>query len=134
MARVTVEDCIVKVPNRFDLVLIAAQRSREIGAGAPTLVPHDRDKKTVVALREIADSDINLEQITESLVKSLQKVQVRKEVDNEEILEILNANNKPMNDEMRGTTFDSIEDGIPSDEGLDGTGKYEDADLTGVED
>ncbi len=134
MARVTVEDCITKIPNRFELVLLSAYRSREIGSGAPTLVPHDRDKKTVVALREIADSDINLDHIRENLVKSLQKVQVRKDVDNEEILELLNSNNKPMNEEIRGTTFDSIEDGIPSDEGLNGGGKYEDVDLTGVED
>ncbi len=132
MARLTVEDCITKIPNRFNLVLMSAHRAREIGAGAPTLVPHDRDKKTVIALREIADATMNLDNLRESLVKSLQKVQVRKEVDNEEVLEILNAQNKPLFDEMRGGSIVSIEDGIPSNEGLEGGGKFED--VNGVDD
>jgi DNA-directed RNA polymerase subunit omega len=58
MARVTVEDCVVKVPNRFELVLLAAQRAREVTSGAPLTLDRDDDKNPVVALREIADETI----------------------------------------------------------------------------
>jgi DNA-directed RNA polymerase subunit omega len=73
MARVTVEDCVVKVPNRFDLVLLAAQRAREITSGAPLSVDRDDDKNPVVALREIADSTIELDHLKDSLVRGMQK-------------------------------------------------------------
>ncbi len=73
MARVTVEDCIVKIPNRFDLVMVAAQRAREIVAGAPLTLERDDDKNPVVALREIADESVELEQLQESIVQGLQK-------------------------------------------------------------
>ncbi len=74
MARVTVEDCVDKVPNRFDLVLLAAQRAREISGGAELTVDRDRDKNPVVALREIADVTVRPVQLRESLVTSLQRV------------------------------------------------------------
>ena len=73
MARVTVEDCVTKIPNRFDLVMVAAQRSREISAGAPMTVDRDNDKNPVVALREIADATVSTEEIQESLVRGLQR-------------------------------------------------------------
>jgi DNA-directed RNA polymerase subunit omega len=73
MARVTVEDCILKVPNRFDLVMLAAQRAREIASGAPLTVERDRDKNPVVALREIAEETTDLGILAESLVQSMQK-------------------------------------------------------------
>ncbi|MGV6800409.1 MAG: DNA-directed RNA polymerase subunit omega [bacterium] len=73
MARVTVEDCVDKVDNRFDLVLLAAHRARMISAGAPLLVERDNDKNPVVALREIAEDKITGEDIAEDLVASLQK-------------------------------------------------------------
>ena len=73
MARVTVEDCIVEVPNRFDLVMLAAQRAREIGAGAPLTLDRDDDKNPVVALREIADKTVQLESLNDSIVQGLQK-------------------------------------------------------------
>jgi len=73
VARVTVEDCIVQVPNRFDLVMLAAQRARDISAGAPLMLDRDRDKNPVVALREIADKKMQLEVLRESIVKGLQK-------------------------------------------------------------
>jgi len=76
MARVTVEDCVDKVTNRFDLVLLAAQRAREISGGAELTIDRDRDKNPVVALREIADETIKPEDLKEGLVQSLQKVQV----------------------------------------------------------
>ena len=60
MARVTVEDCVLKVPNRFDLVMLAAQRARDISAGAPLTLDRDNDKNPVVALREIADETVEL--------------------------------------------------------------------------
>ena len=73
MARVTVEDCITQIPNRFDLVMTAAQRSRNITAGAPLTVDRDRDKNPVVALREIAETTVDIEGLQESLIKGLQK-------------------------------------------------------------
>ena len=73
MARVTVEDCILKVPNRFDLVMLAAQRARDVASGAALTVERDNDKNPVVALREIADETIDLETLDESLVKGLQR-------------------------------------------------------------
>ena len=72
MARVTVEDCVDKVPNRFDLVLLAAQRAREISGGAELTIDRDRDKNPVVALREIAEQTIRPKDLKESLVQSLQ--------------------------------------------------------------
>ena len=73
MARVTVEDCVLKVPNRFDLVMVAAQRAREISAGAQLTLERDNDKNPVVALREIADSTVNTDALSESVVTGLQK-------------------------------------------------------------
>lgn len=73
MARVTVEDCVVKVPNRFELVLLAAQRARDIASGAPLTVDRDNDKGPVVALREIADVTIPLDTLQNNVIKSMQK-------------------------------------------------------------
>ena len=73
MARVTVEDCVVKVPNRFELVLLAAQRAREITSGAPLSLDRDDDKNPVVALREIAEDTIQLDHLQEVLVRGMQK-------------------------------------------------------------
>jgi DNA-directed RNA polymerase subunit omega len=73
MARVTVEDCVVKVPNRFELVLLAAQRAREITSGAPLTLDRDDDKNPVVALREIADETVGLIQLKDSVVRGMQK-------------------------------------------------------------
>lgn len=73
MARVTVEDCVLRVPNRFDLVLMAGQRARAISAGAPLTVDRDNDKNPVVALREIAEETVSLEVLEAGLVQSLQK-------------------------------------------------------------
>ena len=72
MARVTVEDCVDKVPNRFDLVLIAGQRSRQISAGEELTVDRDNDKNPVVALREIADTTIENNELRESIIRSMQ--------------------------------------------------------------
>ncbi len=73
MARVTVEDCVDKVPNRFELVLLAAQRARQISSGAPALVERDNDKNTVIALRELAEEKLTADSLQESLIHGLQK-------------------------------------------------------------
>ena len=73
MARITVEDCVVKIPNRFELVMLAAQRARYISAGAAMTVEKDNDKNPVVALREIAEETIDLDELEEALIKGLQR-------------------------------------------------------------
>jgi len=72
MARVTVEDCVDKIPNRFELVMMASQRARGISAGAQLTVDRDNDKNPVVSLREIAEDTVSPEELTEELIKSLQ--------------------------------------------------------------
>jgi DNA-directed RNA polymerase subunit omega len=73
MARVTVEDCVEKIPNRFELVALAAQRARHISAGAQITVDRDNDKNPVVSLREIADETVDLAELKEDTIKSLQR-------------------------------------------------------------
>ena len=73
MARVTVEDCIVQVPNRFELVMFAAQRARDISAGAQITLDRDRDKNPVVALREIAETKLDQGMLKDSLISGMQK-------------------------------------------------------------
>ncbi|MES2494386.1 MAG: DNA-directed RNA polymerase subunit omega [Pseudomonadota bacterium] len=85
MARVTVEDCVDKIPNRFDLVLLAAQRAREISGGGELTVDRDRDKNPVVALREIAEETVRPAILKESVIASLQRVQPE---DDDEVDEI----------------------------------------------
>jgi len=88
MARVTVEDCIVQIPNRFELVLLAAQRARNIGRGEDLTVDRDNDKNPVVALREIADQTIELPGIEADLIKSLQRAP-EPEPAEEEVLDLI---------------------------------------------
>ena len=76
MARVTVEDCVDKIPNRFDLVLLSAQRARQISGGAELTIDRDRDKNPVVALREIAEETVTPDDLHEALVSTLQRVRV----------------------------------------------------------
>ena len=73
MARVTVEDCVLKIPNRFELVMLAGQRARDISAGGRLTVERDNDKNPVVALREIADETVDLDALRNSVVTGLQK-------------------------------------------------------------
>ena len=73
MARVTVEDCVDKIPNRFDLVLLSAHRARQLSGGAETLVDRDRDKNPVVALREISVKALKADDIREDYIKSMQR-------------------------------------------------------------
>lgn len=83
MARVTVEDCVEKVPNRFSLVLLSAHRARGISAGAALMVDRDNDKNPVVALREIADDVIDHEALKEHLISTLQRVDEHTEAEEE---------------------------------------------------
>jgi DNA-directed RNA polymerase subunit omega len=76
MARVTVEDCVDKISNRFDLVLLAAQRARQISGGAELTIDRDRDKNPVVALREIAEETVTPADLQDAIVGSLQRVQI----------------------------------------------------------
>lgn len=76
MARVTVEDCVDKIPNRFDLVLFAAQRARQISGGADLTIDRDRDKNPVVALREIAEETVRPAHLEEAVISGMQRVQV----------------------------------------------------------
>lgn len=73
MARVTVEDCVVKIANRFELVLLAAHRARALSAGEPLTMDRDNDKNPVVALREVAEETIDLDKLSQSVIQGLQK-------------------------------------------------------------
>lgn len=84
MARVTVEDCIEKVPNRFQLVLLAAHRARMIRQGSPLTVDRDNDKDPVVALREVAEESVDLDDVREAYVTNLQEEQPSEDTEREE--------------------------------------------------
>jgi DNA-directed RNA polymerase subunit omega len=85
MARVTVEDCVDKIPNRFDLVLLSSHRARAISSGAPLTVDRDNDKNPVVALREIADETVKVDDLENSFVESMQKYIDRDEPEEDEM-------------------------------------------------
>ncbi|MCZ6482286.1 MAG: DNA-directed RNA polymerase subunit omega [Alphaproteobacteria bacterium] len=90
MARITVEDCVIRIPNRFKLVLLAAQRGRDISAGAPLSVERDNDKNPVVALREIAEETIDIDGLQQSLIHGLQR-HVEKDEPEEDELDMLST-------------------------------------------
>lgn len=139
MARVTVEDCIEKVPNRFELVMLASQRARNMSAGAELTVDRDNDKNPVVALREIADETIDLTEIENALVQGLQKHVERDEPD-EEDMELITSEQELMTriagafsdqdvtaesmggDEDIQSDLEEPEDDDTSHEGEDGSG------------
>src|SRR5829696_1566403 len=85
MARVTVEDCVDKIPNRFDLILFAAQRARQISGGADLTIERDRDKNPVVALREISEDTLRPRDLQEAIITNLQKVRVDEEDETDEL-------------------------------------------------
>src|SRR5262245_8995016 len=119
MARVTVEDCVLKVPNRFDLVMLAAQRAREISAGAQLVVDRDNDKNPVVALREIADSAIDLDNLKQAVITGLQK-QVEAEEPEEDMMELLAADSQ-----VAGVPFEAASDGAEEELSVEGEGEGE---------
>ena len=135
MARVTVEDCIDKIPNRYDLVLVAAQRAKDISSGSPIQVSRDNDKNSVVALREISENRVSIEDLQRSLVMGQQKF-VEVEEPEEEEVEIISAekelaaldeqfpsdmiSDEDLNNSMQihgGDEDDDLE--LDSDEGID---------------
>lgn len=103
MARVTTEDCVVSVPNRFELVIYACKRAREITAGSEIDVEKNNDKNTVLALREIAEKKVDLNELKESIVKDLQRYTPVEEVDIEDVDSV------PLKDNASEISFDNFE-------------------------
>ena len=146
MARVTVEDCVEKVPNRYELLMVAAQRAKDIEQGSPLRVDRDNDKNSVVALREIAEDKVSIEDLQKSLVLNLQKY-VEVEEPEEEEIEIIAAE-KELADldtqfdtsmllddnldegmqirEETGDSFDDLDDTDFSDDGIEDDAVAED--------
>jgi len=90
MARVTVEDCVLKIPNRFELVMMAAHRARELASGGLITVDRDNDKNPVVALREIADETVVLEGLRDGLIRGHQRVVEPDEPEHDDVIEVMN--------------------------------------------
>jgi DNA-directed RNA polymerase subunit omega len=100
LARVTVEDCVDKVPNRFELVMLAAHRARSLASGAPLTVDRDNDKNPVVALREIADETLTADQLRESAIESFQR-QIEVDEPEEDVMTLLpGSGDAPAEDDM----------------------------------
>jgi DNA-directed RNA polymerase subunit omega len=113
MARVTVEDCVEVVFNRFELVLLAARRAREISAGSNLTVDRDKDKNPVVALREIAEETVSLSGLQENLIKSMQRHGFREETDEDldgELEAALQADRGTLTDELLEKFADEDDD------------------------
>ena len=100
MARITVEDCVDKFPSRFELVLVASQRARELHSGEAPTVDKDNDKNTVIALREIADVTIPIEKLKENLIEGFQKVTINDEEDKNLEIKSLEEKNNEQNEEL----------------------------------
>ena len=134
MARVTVEDCILKVPNRFELVLVSSQRAREINAGSALLVDRDNDKNPVISLREIADTDMSLDALRESLVKNHQKV-IEVEEEGEDIIDVMEGEAEWAAVANQAAEGETETPGMHEDTGEDATEEAAaDADAEGDED
>ena len=134
MARVTVEDCIKKIPNRFDLVVAAAQRSREISNGVAIEIDRDNDKNPVVSLREIASEAVDADSLQERFIRSMQKNLIKEDINlendaslEEEFAAYLNENEKDnqpnenlifnkMNSEEDGTFVDVSEEFLKNED------------------
>ena len=101
MARVTVEDCVDKVPNRFDLVMLAAHRAREINTGSPLSIDRDNDKNPVVALREIAEETQQIDDLRERMIESSQtQIEVDEPEEDQMALLMSGEIDRPMQDDM----------------------------------
>lgn len=111
MARVTVEDCIEKITNRFELVMVASQRARKIGSGAPLTIDRDNDKNAVVSLREIANETIDIDALKEELVRNHQRMVVYEEDD--ESIDLMDG------EEEWGTIAAKNKEGLYSEEEFD---------------
>jgi DNA-directed RNA polymerase subunit omega len=109
MARVTVEDCIDKVKNRFELVMVASQRARKIGSGAPLTIDRDNDKNPVVALREIADETVDVAELKEDLIRNNQRV-IAIDDDGEDVIDMMDG------EQEWGTMSDQEREAAPAEE------------------
>ena len=114
MARITVEDCIDKFPSRFELVLVASQRARKLHSGDSPAVEKDNDKNTVIALREISESAISVEAMKENLIQEYQTVTINDE--EEENLELENANNNETSSETSKEVEEEINDFVKAED------------------
>ena len=113
MARITVEDCVDKFPSRFELVLVASQRAKELHSGEIPTIDKDNDKNTVIALREIADTTIPIEKMKENLIEGFQKVTIKDEEDeNLEIETLLEEKNNEQNEDLITDSDSQIEEEI----------------------
>ncbi|MCL2473420.1 MAG: DNA-directed RNA polymerase subunit omega [Alphaproteobacteria bacterium] len=115
MARVTVEDCVVLLPNRFDLVILASHRAKALGAGAEIKVPKNRDKNPVIALREIAESKLNLDDLNDSLIKSFQK-HIEPEKLEAEIAELMASEQQAWHENISVVSMEEDADDLFDDE------------------
>ncbi|MCB1681459.1 MAG: DNA-directed RNA polymerase subunit omega [Alphaproteobacteria bacterium] len=134
MARVTVEDCIEKVPNRFELVMLATQRARKIGSGAALTIDRDNDKNPVVALREIADETVDIGHLKEEIITSNQRFLPQDE--EEEKIDLMDGEREwagLTNTGNRDADFsDDSDDDEDEDEGADLMDESEEPDLTAL--
>ena len=124
MARVTVEDCVERIPNRFELVMLAAKRSREISSGSVLTVERDDDKNPVCALREIADETVPLDELREELVRGLQKHIEVDEPEEDDEIEMMTAaslaNEEGMDVSVSGSgSIDDKNSGFSSENNID---------------
>ena len=140
MARVTVEDCIEKIPNRFDLVLVASQRARALSSGTELTVERDNDKNPVIALREIADETIVIAEVEEAMIKGLQK-HLEPDVPDDEEMDQLTSGDDFMNmagelkpDMVLGGTNDASEMPAFTDNIIEQGGSDAEADSGGAKD
>ena len=133
MARVTVEDCVLQIPNRFELVMLAAHRARAVGSGAELKVARDRDKNPVVSLREIADLKLDLPVLEESLVKSLQKRIEPDQPEEEEVTELMAGEQQTWINAMDAADEEDMEEGdedaLEDETDTANAGSFEDADV-----
>lgn len=118
MARVTVEDCVLLVPNRFELVMLASHRARALSSGAELRVARDRDKNPVVALRELAEEKLDLEGLRESLIKGLQK-RIEPDRPEDEVVELMSSEQQSWINADIGGADDDSDDGFDIDADLD---------------
>ena len=112
MARITVEDCVDKIPSRFELVIVASQRARELHSGETPTIDKDNDKNTVIALREIADITIPIEKMKENVIEGFQKVTISDEEDENLEIESLEEKNDAQNEELISNSNSQIEEEI----------------------
>ncbi len=128
MARVTVEDCVDKVENRFELVMVAAQRARKIGSGAHLTIDRDNDKNPVVALREIAEETIAVPELKEELIQTHQKI-IENDEEDDSVIDLMDGEEEWATMASKGaleTSEDTDEDELPSLEDMAGVSEEDD--------